>query len=233
MDPLKEITLAPGAEFLISPGVVAEKLRGIRAFIFDWDGVFNDGVKQANGSSSFNEIDSMGVNLLRFASWLKNKKQVFTAIISGEKNETAFFFAQREHFHASYSKMKDKRIALQHFCESNEVHPSEICFFFDDVLDLPIASEAGLRILVPRPATLQFTNFVKENRLADYITGSPSGQYSVREACEMLIHAGGLYKQVITSRVNFDDVYKQYIASRQDITTQFYNLSNGAVSKAE
>ncbi|HXB39130.1 MAG TPA: phosphatase [Bacteroidia bacterium] len=222
-----------GAEFMIPQYKISEKLEAIKAFVFDWDGVFNNGEKRADGSSSFSEIDSMGTNLLRFSHYLKNKKFPYTAVISGEKNETAFFFCKREHFYASYSKFSDKRIALQHFCETHNIKPAEICYFFDDVLDLPIASVAGLRIFIKRKSGLQFTNYVKQNHLADYITGSNSGEFAVREACEMLMAANGVFDQAITQRMNFDDNYKQYIAARNDTATFFFTLSNGQVSKAE
>ncbi len=222
-----------GAEFIIPLYKISERLKLIKAFVFDWDGVFNDGSKQSASGSSFNEIDSMGTNLLRFSYHLQHSKMPFTAIISGEKNETAFLFTQREHFHASYSKVGDKRIAIQHFCEQHQIKPSEICYFFDDVLDLPVATVAGLRICIPRKATPDFTHYVKQNQLADYLTGSSSGKYAVREACEMLMAAAGIYDQVITLRMNYADQYKQYIALRNDTPTHFLTLSNGQVVQAE
>lgn len=222
-----------GGEFLVPLYKISEKLQSVKAFVFDWDGVFNDGVKQANGSSSFNEIDSMGTNLLRFAYYLRNKQAPVSAIISGEKNETAFFFSRREHFHGSYYKVADKRIALKHLCDEHGLKPGEICYFFDDVLDLPVAAATGLRICIPRRATPLFTQYIKQHHLADYLTGSPSGQYAVREACEMLMAANGVYDQVISLRTNFDDIYKQYIAARNDITTHFYTLSNGQIGQSD
>ena len=98
-----------GAEFVSSADEIAQKFSAIKAFVFDWDGVFNNGEKNGGGSSSFNEIDSMGTNLLRFSHYLKNKQLPHTAIISGEKNESAFFFAKREHFGASYFKIANKK----------------------------------------------------------------------------------------------------------------------------
>lgn len=222
-----------GAEFLIQRDKLADKLSTIKALVFDWDGVFNDGVKQANGSSSFNEIDSMGVNLLRYSFFLRNKQLPLAAIISGEKNETAFFFARRECFHASYSKFKDKKIAIAHFCDQHGITPEEICFFFDDVLDLSVALVAGLRIFVPRKASIHLTNYVKQHRLADYITASPSGEYPVREGCEMLMCVGDNFDQVIASRMQYDETYKEYITLRNNISTQFYTLSNDQVNQAQ
>jgi len=222
-----------GAEFILPQYKISEKLQPIKAFVFDWDGVFNSGEKSATGSSTFNEIDSMGTNLLRFSFYLKNNTPPYTAIISGEKNETAFFFSKREHFNASYFKFSNKILALDHFCKQNNIKPFEVCYFFDDVLDLPIARVAGLRIFIPRKATSQFTQYVKQNHLADYLTGSMSDNYAVREACEMLMTANGLYDRTITLRMNFDNTYKQYLEARNNTPTDFYSLDNQVVTRIE
>src|SRR6201998_4690564 len=102
--------------FVTSSKELAQKLQRIKAYIFDWDGVFNDAHKQYDNSSSFSETDSMGINLLRFAHYLKNDRSAPIAIMSGEQNKTAFYFAQREHFNAVYYKIKHKEMALQHLC---------------------------------------------------------------------------------------------------------------------
>jgi len=222
-----------GAEFITQQYKIAERLSTIKAFIIDWDGVFNTGEKQANGSSSFNEIDSMGTNLLRFSYFLKHIKLPLTAIISGEKNETAFYFSKREHFNSSYFKVSKKQIALEHFCKEHGIRPNEVCYFFDDVLDFPIATVAGLRIFISRKATWQLTRFVKQNQLADYITGSSSGQYAVREACEMLMTASGQFDQVINQRINYSDTYKQYVEARNATATLFFTLSNDEIKASE
>src|SRR4051812_41410645 len=87
-----------GGKFISDASSISKKLEGIKAFIFDWDGVFNNGQKLGSGSSSFSEVDSMGTNLLRYSHFLKHDKLPLTAIISGERNETAFYFCQRECF---------------------------------------------------------------------------------------------------------------------------------------
>jgi 3-deoxy-D-manno-octulosonate 8-phosphate phosphatase (KDO 8-P phosphatase) len=222
-----------GAEFLLPQYKLAEKLQTIKAFVFDWDGVFNNGEKNGNGSSTFNEIDSMGTNLLRFSHYLKHKKLPLTAIISGEKNETAFYFSKREHFDSSYFKVTDKILGIGHFCEQNNIKPNEVCYFFDDVLDLPVARVAGVRIFIPRKASTQLTKFVKQNHMADYLTANLSTEFAVREACEMIMTLNGLFDITVTNRMNYDDSYKQYIEIRNNTPTAFYTLSNQQISKAE
>ena len=93
-----------GGKFVTPINDIKNKLSQIKAYIFDWDGVFNNGEKSANGSSKFSEVDSMGTNLLRYSHFMKTKQLPLTAIISGEKNETAFYFCQRECFDYSFFK---------------------------------------------------------------------------------------------------------------------------------
>lgn len=222
-----------GGNFLTPQTDIASKLKGIKAFVFDWDGVFNNGLKQANGSSSFNEIDSMGTNLLRFSYFLLHQTLPLTAIISGEKNDTAFFFSNREHFHSSYFKIADKRIGINHFCEQHKLKTSEIAYFFDDVLDLPLAEAVGLRVCIQRKASTAFTEFVKSEGLADYITGAESGDYAVREACEMLMLSSGNFSTVLKERMQYSSHYRDYIQQRNATPTQFFTLSNGQIAQTE
>ena len=57
--------------FVTDATTLKEKLNGINAYIFDWDGVFNNGSKGADGSSPFNEVDSMGINMLRYNYYIR------------------------------------------------------------------------------------------------------------------------------------------------------------------
>ena len=97
-----------GGEFIIPEASLIEKMKHIKAFVFDWDGVFTDAGKDHLLQSRFSEADSMGTNLLRFSYYLNHKELPTTAIISGEKNSAAFTFVDRERFHSSYSKFANK-----------------------------------------------------------------------------------------------------------------------------
>jgi len=233
MNSVQKIYETIGAEFLISAEEIVKKHTEIKAFIFDWDGVFNTGEKLGSGSSSFTEIDSMGTNMLRFSYYLQNKQNPITAIISGERNESAFYFSEREHFNSSYFKVLHKKIAIDHFCKTNNLKPNQICYFFDDVLDLDVAREVGLRILVSRKATVLFTNYIKKNKLADYITANESGNFAVREACEMLMGVTNMFDEALARRTDYDAVYQQFILERNMPITQFYTLKSEEIINAD
>ena len=229
---IKTLFAKTGGKFLTPAPALAKKLKGIKAFIFDWDGVFNNAQKDEKGTSLFNEVDSMGTNLLRFAYWLNTDKLPLTAVISGERNSAAFYWSSREHFTSCYYKMANKTEALQHFCSEHNIKPSEIAFVFDDVLDLSVAKVAGVRIFIARKANPLFNNYVVKNKLADYITGNESGNFAVREACELMIGLQGIYDKVVTERMNFSPSYKKYIDLRNLMTTSFFTKQNDSVVEA-
>ncbi|MFM7428619.1 MAG: phosphatase, partial [Flammeovirgaceae bacterium] len=80
-----------GSIFCTPAVSILQKLQSVKAFVFDWDGVFNDGTKHNQQGSGFTEPDAMGTNMLRFSYWLKNQQLPITAIITGEENEAAHY----------------------------------------------------------------------------------------------------------------------------------------------
>ena len=222
-----------GAKLLMTPNEFHSKLQSIKAFVFDWDGVFTDGGKDYELQSTFNEVDSMGTNLLRFCFFLKHGQIPFTSIISGETNKSAITFVNRECFHAHYFKVSNKTEAANHLCKTYNISIGEIAFVFDDVLDLSIAQNCGLRIFIPRTANPLFNAYVIKNKLADYITASESGQYAVREACELLMGTYGLFDEAIKQRVQFSDKYNEYLKLRRATSTKHFTSLEGIITEAK
>ena len=218
-----------GGRFLLSPSEIAGRLAGINTFIFDWDGVFNNGMKQANGSSPFGEIDSMGTNLLRFNHYLRHGTVPTTVIITGENNADAYHLARREHFDAVYFGCKNKNDAFSHLCRTRRLAPHQAFFMFDDVLDLGMAAKAGLRIMVGRNCNPLLNDFAGANQMADYITSSAGGNHAVREAVELLTGLSGRYEDTLKERIAFSDIYLKYLHLRNTPETQFYTASPSGI----
>lgn len=218
-----------GGQFITPEASIIEKLTKIKAFVFDWDGVFTNGDKDHLLQSKFNEADSMGTNLLRFSYYLNTKQLPITAIISGEKNSAAFTFVDRERFHVSYSKFGNKLDASAHLCTTFGIKPYEICFIFDDVLDLSLAELCGVRIFIPRKTNPLLNEYVIKHQLADYMTGSNCGEFAVREATELLIGLNGNSNDVITERKNFSENYLAYLALRKAIDPNYFTTQGGEV----
>ena len=218
---------AAGGRFLTKPTALAGRLGAVRALLFDWDGVFTDG----RGGSGFAEADSMGVNLLRFGFWLRDGKLPPAAIVSGRENPAALEFGDREHLHAVYTGVGDKRTALGHFRDAYRLAPDQVAAVFDDVNDLAVARECGVRILVHRPGGPLFRRSVAAGKLCDYVTANPGSACAVREAAELMLGLMGMFEAVIDARVASNPSYREYFAQRQSCVTERHAAEDGRLVK--
>ena len=216
-----EIFQKKGGEFVSSPFLVKDKLRNVKALLFDWDGVFHSGYKNETRSSSFSEADSMGANMLRFGLYLEQMNTLpFTGIITGENNPTAVFWAKREHLDVVVEGAKDKRAIVEYLQREKGFLPEEIMFVFDDILDLSLAQRVGTRFLIQKPANPLFLDYCKRNNLADYITFSSGAEHGVREVSEVALSLLNRLDETIDKRVAFEGDYTAYFKQRQSIETR-------------
>ncbi len=220
-----ELFESGGGEFFTPPSVFLTRLSTVRAILFDWDGVFNEGFKQADGGSSFSEVDAMGTNMLRYALWKKHGKLPVSAVITGEENQSAQTLSKREHFHGVYFQAKNKAAVFEKFCKTHSLRPEEVLFLFDDVLDLEVARQCGVRVMIARPSTPMLANFAKSNGMVDYLTGCSGGEHGLREGCELIIGLLGLYHTVISERMVYSADYQLYLSERQAIVTDLTTAS--------
>ncbi|MFC2113771.1 phosphatase [Bacteroidota bacterium] len=221
MENLASLFQKSGGEFHTPATEIAQKLQQVSAFIFDWDGVFNSGMKADQVTPGFSEIDSMGINLMRYGYWLKTGTIPLVAIITGQENEAAFFIAEREHFNNVFYLYKDKKEAFKRFYSSHGITPEECVMVFDDVLDLSVAKHAGLRFMIGRNANPLLNEFVIKNNYADYISGNDCMNFGVREVCELIMGLHGFYDEVVTNRLEYAVSYQNYFMKRNNLKTYF------------
>jgi 3-deoxy-D-manno-octulosonate 8-phosphate phosphatase (KDO 8-P phosphatase) len=220
MDHIISSLESQGAQFVITPEEMKERLKSVRVFLFDWDGVFNDGSKYGDLGSPFAEADSMGINLVRLSYWLHHERNMpIAGIITGASNEGAEYFARREGLDVCIRGFTNKRIALKLFLEHFNVFPEEIAFFFDDVLDLPFAERCGLRFCINRIQSPAFLSFIKRHGLVEYISANTGGQFAVREICELILSLQNQYERALEVRCAYDDTYQSYLKDRNSTYT--------------
>src|SRR5665213_1147281 len=128
-----------GGVFLTAYPWFVTKVSRIKAFFFDWDGVFNTGAKVEGHTSGFTETDSMGLNMLRLSYWLTNQKIPCLGVITGQDNSSAIQIAKRERFHSVYCGFLNKETAFKHLLKQNGLEPGQVAYVFDDILDVSIA----------------------------------------------------------------------------------------------
>ncbi|MBK8227997.1 MAG: phosphatase [Flavobacteriales bacterium] len=193
------------------------RLARTKAVLFDWDGVFNDGFKDAEGGSPFSEVGSMGVNLLRFALWLRNGSLPKAAVITGQHNPYAERFAQRERLHGVYMGFTNKPEAFDAFLAKHGLESDEVAFFFDDVLDLPVAARCGLRVMIGSPVTAWLAEQAMKRGEVDVVTANSGGANGLREATDSIIALLGNGAEVIQHRTAYSGTYQRYLSERQAV----------------
>jgi 3-deoxy-D-manno-octulosonate 8-phosphate phosphatase (KDO 8-P phosphatase) len=209
-----------GGVFLTPPTVLAQRIAALRGLAFDWDGVFNLGVKGEGSHSTFSEADSMGTNLLRFALWRRDGVLPASAIITGEHNLSARRFATRENFDLLYQGVKDKSAAMDEFCRGARLARGQVMCAFDDVNDLAMAADCGVRMLIRRRSSPLFQRYVSDSSCVDYVTAHEPSGHAVREICELILGLMGAFDAVVEARVAFAHEYREYWTQRQSVTTQ-------------
>ncbi|MBX3102512.1 MAG: phosphatase [Bacteroidetes bacterium] len=208
---------ALGGRFVAPVSEITQRLDKTRALVFDWDGVFNDGSKGEGLPSTFNEADTAGINILRFAVWLQTGQVLPVAIISGQQNSSALTLTRRDHYSAVYFRMANKASAVKHLAQQLQCKTSELTCMYDDTIDLSMAALCGLRILVNRPSAPVFRQFVADKGLAEYITGNASGRQPIREAMELLLLLTGQADKAYTLRTHHDSRFVDYTRQRNQL----------------
>lgn len=213
-----------GAEFLIPLEEFQKRVDNVNTFVFDWDGVFNNGIKYGNEGSLFSDIDAMGINILRFAYWLKHNKIPDTYILTGMTNNSAKKLAIREHFKGIFMNSKFKINIVDKLCRDNGIDHRNVAFIYDDILDLEVAKRVGLSIRVKRDSSPLFDNFVRDNKIGHYVTYNTGDTNAVREICELLAGNLGYYNNAVEKRMKFEGEYKEYLLIRNSIETKVLEL---------
>jgi len=212
-----------GGKFITKPQVLGNKIKKLKGFIFDWDGVFNDGRKGSGKTSDFSEADSMALHTIRYAYWLKNGEIPFIAIITGQNNQCAFEMAERERLNVVFAGYKDKFEPIEMMKKEFGLKTDELASTFDDIIDYPLMVSTAVRFLCKREASPLLTKYVAEHNLCDYITYCEQPHNPVREISELLIGMLGNYEQMFSSRFKNKEQYKVFWELRQAGKTKIYS----------
>lgn len=228
----EDIFTSNGGKFITPAATLKYKLSNIKAIIFDWDGVFNSGEK-GGFPSSFNEVDSMGINMMRFGYYIMLGHIPYTAIVTGETNQAGFKWAKRERFDSVFYQVKNKVELLPILKEEQNIDPDEVLFVFDDILDLSLAKQCGARFLVCRKANPLFNTYCIKNNLCDYLTYSSGNENALREVSEVALEALGKFEETIDERIQFDGSYKHFLEEKMSKETKYLQSQNGEFIKKD
>ena len=162
---------------------MTEKLKNLKAFLFDVDGVFTDGglLADLNGEfyRTFDSKDGFAVRMAVMHGY-------HVGIITGGRSESIKmrFLACGFNDEDIYLNARNKMIDFEDFCSRHGLKPEEVMYFGDDLPDAPVMIACGCGV-----APADAVEDVKE--IADLVSTRPGGRGCVRECLEMAMKATG------------------------------------------
>ena len=165
-----------------------EKLKHIQLLLLDVDGVLTDGsiIYNDEGSETkiFNARDGFGLKLVMQAG-------IKVGIVTGRSSNALRHRCDNLGIRYLFDGIADKAIILEKIAAQTGVDLENAAFVGDDLPDLPIMKSAGLSI-----AVADAHEIVRQR--ADWTTQARGGHGAVREVCEALLKAQGLWDQIVT-----------------------------------
>lgn len=166
-----------------------EDLRKVKAFVFDVDGVFTDGVMYCMGDGeqvrATNAKDGFAV---RFAM---DQGYPLGIISAGANNgglvKRLEFLGIKDLYIGSFNKTD----SLENFCNKHNVDKADVLYMGDDLPDYPVLKQVGVPTC-PGDAAVEI------KQISKYISNIDGGKGCVRDVIEQVLRAQGKW-------VNLDD----------------------------
>lgn len=162
-----------------------ERLKKIKAFAFDIDGVLTDGgiLADLNGEL-YRTFDSKDGLAIRMAVM----KGYHLAIITGGRSESirkrflSCGIKPEDIYLGSRAKIED----FEDFCTRHDLQADEVMYFGDDLPDIPVMSACGCST-----CPCDAVDEVKE--IADIVSSRPGGKGCARETIQMVMTLQGTW----------------------------------------
>jgi 3-deoxy-D-manno-octulosonate 8-phosphate phosphatase (KDO 8-P phosphatase) len=167
--------------------MLQHKLKRIKLLVCDVDGVLTDGtiIYHDDGSETkiFNVKDGLGIRLLR-------KAGIGFYIVTGRRSAALYHRCRNLGIDRVFDNVKDKAVVFDRIVAQSGVVGADIAFIGDDIPDLGLMKKVGLPIAVNDAHEM----VVKH---ADMVTSSAGGHGAVREVCEAILKAQGIWDALV------------------------------------
>jgi 3-deoxy-D-manno-octulosonate 8-phosphate phosphatase (KDO 8-P phosphatase) len=164
-----------------------ERLKNIELLLLDVDGVLtNGGIIYTDSGEQvkvFNSRDGLGIRLLMDAG-------IQVGIVTGRASQVLRHRCENLGIDLLFDGIVDKASVLQEICERTHIKPLDIAFVGDDLVDLPLFACVGVSIAVSDAHAV-----VREK--VDWVTAAGGGSGAVREICDEILKAKGLFDQIV------------------------------------
>lgn len=169
--------------------MISAQLDKIELLLLDVDGVLTEGTVTYNDNGieykQFNVRDGLGIRMLMHFG-------VDVGIVTGRRSEALRHRCDNLGIELLFDGIKNKAEVLDAIVTRTGSIPENIAFIGDDLVDLSLMRKVGLPIAVSDAHPVVLEN-------AAIITSAGGGNGAVREICEAILKAKGLWEKVIES----------------------------------
>jgi 3-deoxy-D-manno-octulosonate 8-phosphate phosphatase (KDO 8-P phosphatase) len=173
---------------IISKSLTA-RLKRIKLFLCDVDGVLTDGSIFIGGAREFKRFDirdGLGLVLARRAGlkigWVSARPSLATKLRADEL---------KIHFLVQQGDRVSKTGAIEELLAQEKLGWDDVCFVGDDIVDLGPLQRAGFSVTVADGVT-------EAKAAAHFVTHASGGRGAIREVLEMILQAQGKWKPFVT-----------------------------------
>ena len=164
-----------------------QQAQNIKLLLLDVDGVLTDGKLYVGESGEqlkvFNTLDGHGIKLLQ-------RSGIQVGIISGRDSAALLRRASELGIELLYRGREDKAAVLSEILKNHSIRAEEMTYAGEYLPDLAVIRTVALGISVPNGHPEVRSN-------AKLLTERRGGEGAVREICDFLLQANGLYDQII------------------------------------
>jgi 3-deoxy-D-manno-octulosonate 8-phosphate phosphatase (KDO 8-P phosphatase) len=164
-----------------------DKLKRIKLLLLDVDGVLTDGsvIYHDTGAETkvFHIKDGLGIRMLMDAG-------IEVGIVTGRTSRALRHRCDNLGISLIFDRVRDKTGVLEVISKQKGVGAEHIAFVGDDLVDIPLMKRVGLSV-----AVADAHETVVEH--ADMVTDAQGGAGAVREVCEAILKAQGLWEKVL------------------------------------
>ena len=156
---------------------ILSRLRSIRTFVFDMDGVLTDGGLQIEPNGNW--LRCMNIKD-GYAIQLAVKSGYIVAVISGSESEPVAERLRKLGITDVFMKVTDKQSFLKDYILKNNLNTDETLFMGDDIPDYHCMKIAGFACC-PADAAVEI------KQISSYISHMPGGYGCVRDVIEKVL----------------------------------------------
>ncbi len=165
------------------PADVTAKAKHIKLALFDVDGVLTDGKLHYSADGEqvkvFHALDGHGLKMLQLAG-------IEVGVISARNSQALRKRMQDLGVRHCHLGINDKLAVFEQLKQELGLDDAECAFTGDDVIDLPVMQQCGLKFSVQNGHFIVLA-------IADWVAPLTGGQGAVRAICDVLLYSQNAY----------------------------------------